>query len=372
MHPRSILAIARKDALDILLNKSTLFMLLSPLLLAVLFLGIGKLLSSHTTSAFIYDPSRSGVEQVVKGAFSDITITYANSPDDVVAVFGRDGSHKDAAYALGLVVPENFDTSIHAGGHPQLGLYIDGGQIGNNQRQLLVSAISNYSRTIASPQPPIGITVATINPPAPTTANLDISKMYAVAILLSSLIVGTSIVPGLLAEEKEKKTLRMLMVSPASFVDVVAAKLLVGMVYQLLLTLLALGIQGGFIGQVPQLLLFSFLGALLSIAIGLVIGGFFQTTSATGAIAGMFSFIYLLPLFFVGIFAQLIPNNPFLTVIKVLPTYYVASGAADAVSNQSTFNSTLLNAGVLAVIVILFFSIAVWALHRQASVVGSI
>ena len=40
MHIRSILAIARKDALDILLNKATLTLLLSPILLAVLFVVI--------------------------------------------------------------------------------------------------------------------------------------------------------------------------------------------------------------------------------------------------------------------------------------------------------------------------------------------
>src|SRR5260221_900786 len=105
MHPRSILAIARKDALDILLNKTTLSLLLTPIVLALLFLLIANLLGSHTTNALIYDPGKSSVEQVLKSAYSDLKITYANSPGDVAAAFGPDGSHKTTSYALGLAVP---------------------------------------------------------------------------------------------------------------------------------------------------------------------------------------------------------------------------------------------------------------------------
>src|SRR5206468_7721993 len=99
----------------------------------------------------------------------------------------------------------------------QLNLYIDGDQINNQQRQLLLRALADYSRAIANPQPPANITVATVNPPSSSNNALqDIGVTYSAAVLLSSFLIGTSLVPGLLAEEKEKKTLRMLMVAPAS------------------------------------------------------------------------------------------------------------------------------------------------------------
>ena len=88
MSIRSTLAIARKDALDIILNKSTLLLMLTPLILAVIFVGIDVLLGSHTTNALIYDPGKSNVEQVIDKAFSDIKVTYVNSPDAVTAAFG--------------------------------------------------------------------------------------------------------------------------------------------------------------------------------------------------------------------------------------------------------------------------------------------
>lgn len=372
MHIRSILAIARKDALDILLNKATLSLLLSPLVLAFLFFGIGKLFGSHTTDVLVYDPGRSNIEQVIKESFADSRIVYVNSSDDVTAAFGPDGTHKDTAYALGVIVPDNFDAGLRANQHPQLGIYINGNQVGTIQQQLFVSALANYTRTVANPQLPVDLTVATVNPPAPSNAGFDVSKLYTVGMVLGSLFVGSSLVPGILAEEKEKKTLRMLMVSPASFADVVAAKLLVGLAYQFLLTLVAVAIQGGFIGQVPLVLLFAFLGALFSIVIGLLIGCFFQTTSAAGAVSGMVSFLYFIPMFFVGMFTQILPNNPFTPIVKLLPMYYIASGVSDAVSSQSTLSSILLNVGIILGTAIVLFIIAVWTLRRQATVAGSI
>jgi len=373
MHVRSILAIARKDALDILLNKATLTVMLTPIFLAVLFVVIGGLLGGHTTNALVYNPARSGVEQVVDSAFSDIKVTYTNSPADVTAAFGPDGSHKDTTYALGLVVPTDFDASLRSGAHPQLNLYVDGGQINNQQRQLLLSALADYSRSVTNPQPPANITVATVNPPSPSNNALqDIGVVYSAAVLLSSFLVGTSLVPGLMAEEKEKKTLRMLMVAPASFADVVAAKLLVGLVYQLLLALLVLTIKGSFAGQVPLLLLFALLGSIFSVSLGLLIGCIFQTTTTAGAFSGMISFIYILPVFFVGPFTQLLGNSPFTAIIKVLPTYYVADGAVNAIQSQSSISGTLLDAGVILGFIVVLFMVAVWTLRRQAAVVSTI
>src|SRR5579859_4538894 len=273
MHSRSVLAIARKDALDAVLNKATLVMLLTPFFLALLFLLIDVLLSNHATGVLVYNPGKSGIEQIVDHESSGIKVTYVNSPDQVTAAFGPNGSKKDSPYELGLIVPPNFDADLSAGQHPQVTLYINGSDVSNEQSQLLLNALNNYTRGAVNPHPPATITQTTINPPSPT-ANLSqyIGQVYAVAVLLGSLVIGSGLVPHLMVEEKEKKTLRMLMASPASFADVIAAKLLVGLFYQLLLVLVTVAIMGGFGGQIPQLLLFILLGSLFSVSTGLLIG----------------------------------------------------------------------------------------------------
>jgi ABC-2 type transport system permease protein len=370
MHIRSILAVARKDTLDILANRSTLFSLLSLIGVAVLFLIIKGLLGTHTTKVLIYDPGNSGIEKVISSEFTNAQFTPAGSPDEVSAAFGPDGAHKSASYALGVVVPADFVSSLRSRGHPQINLYVNGDQINNTDRGILVRLLTGYAEGVVNPQP-AHIALATINPPS-TTPIGDLGGMYTAVAILMSFITGISIMPNLLIEEKEKKTLRMLMVSPATFTDVVLGKLLVGLGYQLLLSIIIASILGGFSGNVEVLLLFIVLGACFSLTLGLLAGSIFQTMSAAGGFIGIMSMLYVAPSIFVGPLGVLLGGGPIAQVLKALPMYYIAQGAYEAVQNLSTPGSVLLNGGIVVGSTVVVLAAAVWALRRQAAVAATI
>jgi ABC-2 type transport system permease protein len=375
MHSRIIRAIARKDALDLLLNKQTLVMLMTPIIMAFLFLFIGNLISGSATEILVYDPGyqpnqSTGVEQVLKAAFSNGHITRAASAQEVADAFGPNGTQKKSPYAMGLVVPANFEADLQAGKQPALQLYIDGDDISNQQSQLLQSAIANYSRAVVSPTP-ITLTTSTINPPASKGVADVLAGFYALTALLSSFFIGMAVAPGLIIEEKEKKTLRMLMVSPASWADVISAKLLVALVYQLVLSLVVLVIIKGFTGQVPLVLGFTLLGSLFSVALGALAGSIFKTQAASGAFSGLGVFIFITPLFF----SDLIGfggNSPVTQIIKVLPTYWLGDGAIKALQNRATPDNILLDVAIVLGSTVVIFLISVWGLRRQASVVSTI
>jgi len=372
MHLRNILAIARKDALDILLNKSTLAGLLTPIFLALVFLLITVLVGNHTTEILVYNPGNSGVVSMVSNAFSDSQVIQANSPADVAAQFGANDTHKSSSYAIGMVIPAGFESSLRAGQRPQLSLYINGDDVGTQQSLLVQTAITSYSRTVASPRPPLILAAATINPPSDTKIGFDLGRIYAVASLMVSFITGLVLMPNLLIEEKEKKTLRMLMVTPASFSDVILGKLLVVLVYQLILSGIVLAIQGGYTGDIPLVLLYTLLGACFGLALGLLFGSVFQTTTAAGGVSGVVSFIYFLPVLFVGQLGQLLGGGPFVQAIKALPTYYMADGISNAMTSQGTFANALLDISVTLGSIVVLLAIATWALRRQAAVVAAI
>lgn len=372
MHIRSILAIARKDALDILLNKSTLFLLITPIALSVLFALIGSLLTTNTYDILVYDSGHSNVVQAVKSSFTDARLVQANAPGDVTAAFGPNGSHKSSSYAIGIIVPANFDASLRQGGHPQLTLYLNGDDLNNLDGQAIQNAVSTYTREVANPQPPATITTTLINPPSTFNVATDVSRAYVMTALLVSFLVGTSLMPGLLIEEKEKKTLRMLMVTPASFGDVILGKLLIVLGYQLLLSMVVLLIQGGFVGQVGMTLLYTLLGASFCLALGLLFGSIFNSSSAAGGVAGLASFIYIIPAIFVGVLNVLLQNNPIEQIVKVLPTYYLADGIYNSVQNMGTLSGNLLDIGVVLACTVVLLLIAVAVLRRQAAVVATI
>jgi ABC-2 type transport system permease protein len=344
--------------------------LLSPIIVAVLFAILAQVFSDRATKLLIYNPSDSAIEAVVTGAFSNTQIARASLPDDVATAFGVDGAHKSTEYAAGLVVPSDFEANLRGGGHPQVLLYVNGETVGVQQRQLLMQALAEYSRTIASPTPPAEISVSTINPPKPSTM-LDLSKFYATAALLASFMVGTSLMPGLVVEEKEKKTLRMLIVSAASWGDIVAGKLLVGLGYQLLLAAVVLAVTKGFVGQIPLVLIFGLLGSLFGLAPGLLLGSILKTTSAASA-TGMVAPFYILPTFAVGPFGQLLGNTAFGQVMKILPTYYLAEGVSNAMQGSATGMQTTVDILVMLGVTVALFLAAVWTLRRQSSVVGTL
>ena len=232
------------------------------------------------------------------------------------------------------------------------------------------SAIANYSRAVVSPTP-LTLTTSTINPPASKSIGDALAGFYALTALLSSFFIGMAVAPGLLIEEKEKKTLRMLMVSPATWTDIISAKLLVALIYQLVLSLVALGIVKGFTGQVPLVLGFTLLGSLFSVSLGALAGCIFKTQAASGAFSGLGVFIFITPLFF----SDLIGfggTGPVTQVIKVLPTYWLGDGVIKALQDRATLDNLLLDVAIVLGSTLVIFLVSIWGLRRQASVVSAI
>jgi ABC-2 type transport system permease protein len=372
MHPRAIWAIARKEALDLLTNKSTLGGLLFPILLSLVWLLISKAVGGTTTDILVYDPGGSNIVQVVMAAFPRLEVTQANSAGEVTAAFGPDGTRKTTPYAVGLIVPADFEKNLRSGTRLQLQLYLNGSTVNAQMEALIQAAINNYSRAVANPQPPVDLATAVINPPSSTNAVVEMKAFYAPLALLLSLIVGTVLVPQLLIEEKEKKTLRMLMVTPASFEDVLMGKLVVGLLYQFLLSGVVLAILGAFTGQIALVVLYALLGGCFSLALGLLLGAVFNTVTAANAIAGIVVTIYIVAGVFVGPLAPVLNNRPPLLVFKLFPTYYIAQGVYNASGKLGSLASNVLDIGVVLGSTVALLLASAWVLRRQAAVAATI
>lgn len=227
---------------------------------------------------------------------------------------------------------------------------------------------------VAAPQPPANLVVSTINPPRATSAAQGLSSVYGPISLLLSLSIGLTLMPIRLIEEKERKTLRMILVAPASYADVILGKLLPILAYQLVLSVILVTIiNQGLTGNIPLLLLYILLGACFALATGLLVGSLVQTSSAASAVGGLLTFVVILPGIFVGALGQLIGNNNFvLQISHLIPTWYVAEGALNALRQQGSFSGNLLDIGVSVGTTVVIMTLSIWLLYRQASVVGTL
>lgn len=86
----------------------------------------------------------------------------------------------------------------------------------------------------------------------------------------------------------------------------------------------------------------------------------------------MVSIIYVIPGIFVGPLLQASQGNMAVQLIKILPSYYMADGLYNALTNTTVFSNALLDALVILACTVILLLASVWTLRRQASVVAAI
>jgi ABC-2 type transport system permease protein len=94
--------------------------------------------------------------------------------------------------------------------------------------------------------------------------------------VLMVLMMGVFLVPHLLFEEKQTKTMQALLVSPASISQVIAGKALAGSFYILVTAVVIFSIFWADVVHWDAAILFVIGGAIFSIAMGLVLGSFYE------------------------------------------------------------------------------------------------
>lgn len=367
-HLRSTFAIVRKDILDILFSIPTVSMLLTPVVLSILFAMLSGILGNPPAKLLIYNPEHSRVGQVVSQSLLASQVTSASFPDEVTSAFAPG---KSPSYTVGMVVPPDFDASLERGEHPQVLLYFNNNQMNALQRQRVASAVTDYAGSISHALPMVIITPATSDP-ATLLFNLDLSAFYVALALLTSISVGISLVSTLLVEEKERKTLRMLLIAPATLTDVVFGKLLVGMIYQLLVSIVILTLLHGFVGNLPLVLLFVLLISGFGLALSLLAGSFFHTTGGLGGFLGIVSLLFVLPAVFASALGAFFGTGLLQGIMHLLPTYYMADGLLNALQNQGTIASASLDLSITVGAMLVCLIAAVWILHRQTAVTGAV
>jgi len=333
MNPRVTAAIAAKDLVDALKNYRLLAIILMPIGFSVLF---GLLYRDTPTSAAIvaYDP---GGSQIVKsiGELEGWSLWVANSEAAV-----EDTLTKQNALA-GVVLPIDFDARLAAGDRPPLKIILNGAQNGRfGARRLLIDLVLAQSG-----QPlPVDLAETTINLPspneaggsasAPASAFQDLSVQGYLLVTWSMMgiaMVGMYMVPTLLVEETERKTLDALLVAPVSYIDLIVGKALVGIVYALLSAGLVFALNPVIpIHSVGALIGIGVLSALFATLIGLWFGGMLNNMQSLNAWSSFPLLAFLLPTFLIGL-----PNNPLWGVLQFFPPTHALEGVGRALSGES-------------------------------------
>jgi ABC-2 type transport system permease protein len=178
------------------------------------------------------------------------------------------------------------------------------------------------------------------------------------------MIVAMSLVPLLFIEEQESHTLDALLVSPASFGQMVAGKALAGIVYCLLAVTGIVLLNTSQVIHWGVLLLACILGTLFCVMVGLLLGLMLDNSASLNLWSGILIMLLAAP----ALIVSLNPGrlSPALkTVMAWLPPtamtrLFMISLSGEYPAGQLLFNCLLLTAASLVI-----FAAALWRIRKM-------
>lgn len=352
---RMPLAITRKDITDALSNRMLIVGLMLPPFLSVIFTVVFA--SDYTDSGIklaIYDPGQSALVEALR-EHPGLDVIDAASEAQIEETIEQEA-------AAGLVVPAGFDQALTQGEQPDLTLYLSRAESAGVRlrvRQMIEQAL----REQAGQTLPATIEVSDVGAPSsPMTAgNLPVKFFFMITLVVLAIVsVGLNTVPNMMIEEKERHTMDVILVSPASPADVVAGKALTGLLFIALDVLILIVLNQGWAGQWWLTLALLVLGMLMMVLGGLLLGIVFNRQVTLNMWGTVFLMILLLPTWFVGRGPDLLR-----AVAHGLPTFYLVDGLQQTVAGQATLASVGLDLAALLGVSVILARLVVWAQSRQ-------
>ena len=354
MNTGIVSAITRKDVVDAIRHRYLLTALVTPLFVALLF---RVLLPGGTgdkiLTIVVHDAGDSGLVTELRNT-PQISVVLADSADATA------GEVERIKATGGLAVPAGFDADMAANKQPQLTVYV------NNQKTIFEQAafrrlLDQLVRSFAKQPEPARLVWVDVDKSTNAQAlsgRLD-QMLLPLLLILTFGMTGAFVVPLLIVEEKEKRTLDFLLSSPASLNEIIVGKALTGVVYTLLIAGLLLGINRQSIQSWPLTMLTIVVGLLFVVGVGLVIGSVLKNTMQVNTWASIVLIVLMAPSF-----PSLGITGWFDKVMRVIPTYYLSE--ALKLSMAGTVSSQLwMYLAVLAGCTVIVFFAATWALHRR-------
>ena len=355
MNLNVVSAITRKDVVDAIRHRYLLTALITPLFVALLFrVLLPGVNDNKLLTVVVHDAGGSGLVTELRQT-PQISVVLADSADAT-------GREVERIKAIGgLVVPAGFDADLAANKQPELTVYV------NNQKTIFEQAafrrlLDQLVRSFAKQPEPARLVWVDVDKAANDRAlgATSLNQMLLPLLLILTFgMTGAFVVPLLIVEEKEKRTLDFLLSSPASLNEIIAGKALTGVVYTVLIAAILLGMNRHSIQNWPLTSLTILVGLLLVVGVGLVIGSVLKNTMQVNTWAGLVLILLLAPSMpVIGL------SGWFDKAMHIIPTYYLNEALKLSIAGTISSQLWVYLAVVLICTFIVFFA-AAWALHRR-------
>jgi len=259
------------------------------------------------------------------------------------------------AVDIGMVIPPGFDNSVMRGEKTEIKTFIWGESMAKN-RTIIGVAIANTVRELTAQKAPIEIETITLGDKVSIPWN---DRLLPFIVLMAVFLGGLMLPSTSIALEKEKRTIRALMITPTSIEDIFLAKGIFGFTLSLLMGILILVLNKAF-GTEPVLLTIVLaLGAVMAAELGMLLGAYvkdFATIFAIWKSAGI--------ILFAPAIVYLFPQIPG-WIGKIFPTYYVTQPIVELSQKGGSWADIASNTFILVAIDVALIFILLFTLKRK-------
>lgn len=350
-----IWTIASKDIVDSLRNKLVIslilgmgFMLLMPKLM-------GLMLVPPETPVLVYDHGESRLTAELENS-DQYQVQRARSLVEVEQVIGSMGFGLGVEF--GLAVPDDFDQVLEAGGQPELDGYV--AWANRMKASQLKTGFEEQIEEIVGQPVRINVEGNIVYPPSDAGLWLLMVTITPVIVIL---MMGIQLVPTLLFEEKQTKTMEALLVSPASISQVVVGKALAGLFYVMVAASVVFAINWAGVVHWEVVLLFVLGIGVFSVGVGLVLGSFFERQQDVVGLT-----MLLIVVFIGALFVNMLDMN-IPAIVQVMLPWVPSVALAEIIRfvflENVPWGEILAKLGSVIAISNLLYAVVVWKVRRS-------
>jgi ABC-type transport system involved in multi-copper enzyme maturation permease subunit len=351
---RVILAIASKDTLDALKNRTILTLALGILALMLSAKTLPFLLALRGLPTLaIYNPSELPLVDPLQDR-DDLNVVSLNSEQEM-----KSSLVDSQRLMIGLVLPNTLDLDS---GEEKIRL--DGFYPNWANPKRVRDQVAFFEEVLSNAAERDVLIQIDKNVIYPTTEPGLHLLMAVQTGSLMILLVGLILVPYLFLDEKDQHTMDALLVSPASHTQIVIGKALAGLVYVLVAAAVVLLFNFRYIVHWELILLSILLGATFSVLIGLFLGILVDSQATLGIWSSLFLFLFIGPSV-IGSFVKTSLPDALIEIMSWTPGFAFNQLMKSSMYKPVFPSLILKDSGVLITSMLLVFFLIVWQIRRM-------
>jgi ABC-2 type transport system permease protein len=164
-----------------------------------------------------------------------------------------------------------------------------------------------------------------------------------------------------LVEEKQKRTIKALVITPTTYYDVYLAKGIFGFLVSIFVALLVLLLNRAFGSQPVLLTSVLALSAVMAAAIGILLGAFIKDINTLFAVIKGMGLLLYAPLF-----VYLFPTIP-QWIGRIFPTYYMIGPIMEISQRDATWSQVAVDIYILIGLILFLFGALYWVARRETA-----